>query len=99
MPNTPLTPADLDTIEARVNSAPSPIEVTWENHGYAIDEDVRRLVAELRRLRAFVAKQAEDEGLWAEPIMISEAYIQRGLRYLHLVVEGDNFEWNAEGDD
>jgi hypothetical protein len=58
--------------------------------------DIVALVAEVRRLRAQLARitrcvdaQAEDEALWARPFSIVEAYTQQELRRLHHVVEGD----------
>jgi hypothetical protein len=48
--------------------------------------------AQLERIKAIVAEQAEDEGLWAihpsgqQPIV--EAYLQQELRRLHAVIEG-----------
>jgi hypothetical protein len=38
-------------------------------------------------LKEFVAKQAEDEGLWFQPIYVSEAYLQSALRKLHSLIE------------
>ena len=35
-----------------------------------------------------VKEQAEDEGLWCEPVYITEAILQRALRRLHAAVEG-----------
>ena len=41
--------------------------------------------AYLRRVRALVAEQAIDEGLWFHPETAPEAYLQEALRKLHLV--------------
>lgn len=38
-------------------------------------------------LKEFVAKQAEDDGLWFDAVTISEAYLQQELRKLHHLVE------------
>ena len=37
---------------------------------------------------AVVNEQAEDEGLWFQPVYASEAYLQAALRRLHAAVEG-----------
>jgi len=42
----------------------------------------------LKRIKALVDEQAEDEGLWFEPENITEDYLQQALRRLHAVVEG-----------
>tara|TARA_R100000306_G_scaffold62433_1_gene70102 strand:- start:1238 stop:1381 length:144 start_codon:yes stop_codon:yes gene_type:complete len=36
-----------------------------------------------------VQKQAEDAGLWFEPVYVTEDYLQRALRELHSAVEKD----------
>jgi len=41
----------------------------------------------LRRLKRFVARQAEDSGLWFGAEYASEAYVQQELRKLHEAVE------------
>ena len=38
---------------------------------------------------AVVNEQAEDEGLWFIPDTVGEAYLQRELRRLHAVIEGE----------
>ena len=38
-------------------------------------------------LKEFVAKQAEDDGLWFTAQYISEAYLQAALRKLHSLIE------------
>jgi hypothetical protein len=38
-------------------------------------------------LKEFVAKQAEDKGLWFTAQYASEAYLQAALRHLHALVE------------
>jgi hypothetical protein len=38
-------------------------------------------------LKEFVAKQAEDEGLWFMAQCASEAYLQVALRKLHSLIE------------
>jgi hypothetical protein len=49
--------------------------------------------AQLARIRALVAEQAEDEGLWGihpsgrQPIV--EAHLQQELRRLHAVIEDE----------
>jgi len=44
-----------------------------------------------RKIKALVAQQAEDEGLWSVPVFglqsIGEAYLQRELRKLHSLIE------------
>jgi len=35
-----------------------------------------------------VKEQAEDEGLWFQPVYITEAALQKALRRLHEAVEG-----------
>ncbi len=39
-------------------------------------------------VRALVAEQANDEGLWFEAENAAEAYLQKALRRLHAVIEG-----------
>ena len=41
------------------------------------------------KLREIVAEQAEDESLWFFPEYITEDILQRALRRLHAVIEGD----------
>ena len=41
----------------------------------------------LAAARELAAEHAEDEGLWAEPQTIMEAYLQRALRNLAAMVE------------
>ncbi len=42
----------------------------------------------INELVEIVNEQADDEGLWCEPVCASEAYIQSALRRLHEVIEG-----------
>ena len=52
---------------------------------------VRRLQAQRSSLKAFVSKQAEDDGLWFDSEDIATAYIQQELRNLHREIEhGDS---------
>lgn len=44
---------------------------------------------QLEAIRALVAKQAEDEGLWFVAETAAEAYLQQELRKLHAVIESD----------
>jgi hypothetical protein len=39
--------------------------------------------------RLVVQEQAEDDGLWFEPLTAAEDYLQHALRRLHAAVEGD----------
>lgn len=39
------------------------------------------------QLKALIDRQAEDDGLWFQPIYASEAYLQENLRVLHAAVE------------
>jgi hypothetical protein len=39
-------------------------------------------------IKALVARQAEDDGLWFVAETASEAYLQTALRKLHEVIEG-----------
>jgi hypothetical protein len=41
---------------------------------------------------AVVNEQAEDGGLWFVPQTITEDYLQRALRRLHVAVEGKSLE-------
>ncbi len=45
--------------------------------------------ARLEVIADFVRLQAEDEGLWFEAETAPEAYLQRELRVLHGLIEGD----------
>ena len=47
------------------------------------------LMNRLEAIRALVAKQAEDEGLWFVAETAAEAYLQQELRKLHAVIESD----------
>jgi len=47
----------------------------------------KRLNGSLSRLQKFIDLQAEDEGLWCISEHASEAYIQRGLRGCHAMIE------------
>ena len=40
-------------------------------------------------IKEFVAKQAEDEGLWFEAETAPEAYLQQELRALHTLIENE----------
>jgi DnaJ-class molecular chaperone len=48
----------------------------------------RELYDRLQAIRSVVEAQAEDDGLWFKSAFASEAYLQRGLRELHEVIEG-----------
>ena len=48
---------------------------------------IERLNGSLSRLQKFIDLQAEDEGLWCISEHASEAYIQRGLRGCHAMIE------------
>lgn len=56
-------------------------------------DDITRMVALLpslasvRKVRAIVHEQAEDEGLWFVAETASEAYLQQELRKLHAAIE------------
>lgn len=43
--------------------------------------------AKLEKLKALVAKQADDEGLWFVAETAPEAYLQQELRKLHEIIE------------
>ena len=51
------------------------------------DAAIERLNGSLSRLQKFIDLQAEDEGLWCISEHASEAYIQRGLRGCHAMIE------------
>ena len=57
---------------------------------YALNDTkaMKVLRDEVRRLRAIVSAQAEDEGLWFVARTAPEAYLQQELRKLHAAVEG-----------
>jgi hypothetical protein len=40
-------------------------------------------------IREVVSRQAEDEGLWFKPQLITEDYLQKALRKLHAVIDDD----------
>lgn len=52
--------------------------------------EVKTVESALGRIRALVAAQAEDEGLWFEAETCAEAYLQQELRKLHAAVEAAN---------
>lgn len=43
----------------------------------------------LQRAQEIVNEQAEDMALWCHALTATEAYLQKGLRHLHAVIEGD----------
>ena len=43
-------------------------------------------VVNLDEIRDLVRKQAEDEGLWFQPVIATEDYLQRALRDLHALI-------------
>lgn len=43
------------------------------------------------KIKALVAKQAEDEGCWFVAETVTEAYLQNQLRLLHAAIEGTHF--------
>ena len=53
----------------------------------ARDHRIQELEAHIGRLRFFVDRQAEDEGLWFRATTAPEAYLQKALRDLHTVIE------------
>ena len=56
-----------------------------------LEAEVERLEAKQSSLKAFVSKQAEDDGLWFDSEDIATAYIQQELRNLHREIEhGDS---------
>lgn len=44
----------------------------------------------LEKIQKVVDEQAEDESLWFIPRYITEDLLQRALRRLHAVIEGDS---------
>jgi len=59
---------------------------------FVLGEVCRRLEAAKAReeaVRAAANAQAEDDGLWFMAQTAPEAYLQRALRFLHSIVEGD----------
>lgn len=46
-------------------------------------------VRTIERAAKLTALMAEDEGLWGNAVHIETAYVQQGLRYLTLYIEGD----------
>jgi hypothetical protein len=49
------------------------------------------MTIEIEKLRYLVARQAEDEALWAPAQYAETAYTQQALRYLTRAIEG---EWS-----
>lgn len=47
------------------------------------------VVIDIEALRALVAEQAKDPGLWFIAETAPEAYLQEALRALHRAIEGD----------
>ena len=47
----------------------------------------KKPVNNLDQIQEIVNKQAEDEGLWFIAETVSEAYLQKALRELHMVIE------------
>jgi hypothetical protein len=85
-----MSPAELDAIEARATATVAWVVAAKELEPTAkLRPDVLNLVAELRRLRALVAEQAEDAGLWFVAEHVTEAYLQGALRDLHRAIEGE----------
>lgn len=62
------------------------IKQIWEWNTRA--PDTAQLLKEKGEIKALVAAQAEDEGLWFEAVTASEAYLQQEIRKLHAVIEG-----------
>jgi hypothetical protein len=56
------------------------------------------LAKRLEKILAFVEAQSNDPGLWFEAEYISEAYLQKALRQLHGVIEGEDLTWLQDGD-
>jgi hypothetical protein len=49
------------------------------------------------RVQQVVDEQADDEGLWCKPETIVEDYLQKALRRLHRVCEGEPDEESPGG--
>lgn len=60
--------------------------------GVKAESELAALRAELAKIRALVAEQAEDAGLWFNPHTAPEAYQQQELRRLHALIEGRSQE-------
>lgn len=60
-------------------------------------EDVLAEHAHLELAEELIAKQANDAGLWFIAETAAEAYLQKALRKLHAVIEGedDNPDWEG----
>jgi hypothetical protein len=54
-----------------------------------LEKRLEELEAKLKNIKALVAFQAEDEGLWFIPIYAPESHLQQELRKLHAMIEGE----------
>ena len=84
-----------------MSEKPDEFDEFWqERRAYVEVEAARReriaaLEAESKAIKLLVAEQAEDDGLWFVARTAPEAYLQRALRQLHSVIEGEE-NWLAE---
>ena len=51
------------------------------------------------QLKKIVDEQAEDEGLWFDPVYVTEDYLQKALRRLHAAIEGEDLLYPVGGND
>jgi chromosome segregation ATPase len=56
----------------------------------AADETIAELRAHIEAVKREAAVQAENEALWFAARTAPEAYLQRALRRLHAIIEGDD---------
>jgi len=61
-----------------------------EDDAWTIAEEYLKLEKELRKYKDVAGDQANDEGLWFDAQTAPEAYLQRKLRELHAVIEGES---------
>lgn len=88
----------IELIAARLFRLDFPEDDSWKNRRryrettylryVTMAEGYARAIAGAEIPAAVAAEQAEDEGLWFQPVYASEAYLQAALRRLHEAVEG-----------
>ena len=76
----------LEQAQAEIEASKE-VRLAMARHSSRQDQRIEQLEAAIAELRKFVDLQAEDEGLWCEAEHASEAYIQRGLRGCHAMIE------------
>jgi len=88
-----LSPSDLKEIKERheqtqgmaSSTLPGPIASDVLSLAHY---DRSRLLEYVEGIQRVVDEQAKDEGLWFQPVYISEDILQRALRRLHEVIDG-----------